>query len=377
MTTAAGGATVVRAPGGGGRLPRRGAVALGVAGLAGAALPGTALGASRATVSVPIQGTGIDVRDERFRAIFPDDAPLIERIAAGFRFIEGPIWVDDSVLFVDNNLDTIFRLRDYPWGPEVTIFRYPGGTNIDQPRPPGVGGPGPNGLAIDPQGRLLVTEHGNRRITRTEADGTLTVLATHWQGKRLNSPNDMAVRSDGTIYFTDSPYGLAMQSVGKELDFQGIYRIAPNGQLSLEGEWNRPNGLALSPDEKRLYVVDSVEFQARVYDVQPDGSLTNGRLFADVRAFGPNGGPDGVKCDSAGNFYLTGVKVDSDPTGQGTVMIFDPDGVLLGRIIVPERPVNCGFGGVDWKTLYMTARSGLYRVRTLIPGIPGPTEPPV
>ena len=203
------------------------------------------------------------------------------------------------------------------------------------------------------------------------------MLATHWQGKRLNSPNDMAVRSDGTIYFTDSPYGLAMQSVGKELDFQGIYRIAPNGQLSLEGEWNRPNGLALSPDEKRLYVVDSVEFQARVYDVQPDGSLTNGRLFADVRAFGPNGGPDGVKCDSAGNFYLTGVKVDSDPTGQGTVMIFDPDGVLLGRIIVPERPVNCGFGGVDWKTLYMTARSGLYRVRTLIPGIPGPTEPPV
>jgi len=298
--------------------------------------------------------------------------------AAGPRIAFGaPVWTERSILFVDNQLNAIFRFRDQPWGPEVTTFRFPGGTPIDQPRPPGVGGPGPNGLAIDPQGRLLVTEHGNRRITRTEADGTLTVLATHWQGKRLNSPNDMAVRSDGTIYFTDSPYGLAMQSVGKELDFQGIYRIAPNGQLSLEGEWNRPNGLALSPDEKRLYVVDSVEFQARVYDVQPDGSLTNGRLFADVRAFGPNGGPDGVKCDSAGNFYLTGVKVDSDPTGQGTVMIFDPDGVLLGRIIVPERPVNCGFGGVDWKTLYMTARSGLYRVRTLIPGIPGPTEPPV
>ena len=272
-------------------MPRRGAVALGLAGLAAAAGPRVRVRRAGGAESVSVGGTGIDVRDERFRQIIPGDTPLIERVAAGFRFIEGPVWTERSILFVDNQLNAIFRFRDQPWGPEVTTFRFPGGTPIDQPRPPGVGGPGPNGLAIDPQGRLLVTEHGNRRITRTEADGTLTVLATHWQGKRLNSPNDMAVRSDGTIYFTDPPYGLAMQSVGKELDFQGIYRIAPNGQLFLEGEWNRPNGLALSPDEKRLYVVDSVEFQARVYDVQPDGSLTNGRLFADVRAFGPNGGP--------------------------------------------------------------------------------------
>jgi sugar lactone lactonase YvrE len=361
-------------PGGGGpgRLPRRGALALGLAGLAAAAVPGAATAAPPAYVGVTVQGTGLDVLDERFRAVLPDAAPLIERVAGGFRFIEGPIWVDDSVLFVDNNLDAIFRFRDQPWGPEITTFRYPGGTQIDQPRPPGVGGPGPNGLALDKQGRLLVTEHGNRRITRTEPDGRLTVLTTTYQGKRFNSPNDMAVRADNTIYFTDPPYGLAMQSVGKELDFQGIYRIAPDGQIFLEGTWNRPNGLCLSPDETRLYVVDSVEFQARVYDVQPDGSLRNERLFADVREWGPYGGPDGVKCDAAGNFYLTGVKVDNDPAGQGTIMVYDPDGTLLGRIILPERPVNCGFGGPDWQTLYMTARSGLYRVQTAVAGIPIP-----
>lgn len=335
-------------------------------------MPGTVLGATPAAVSVPVQGTGIDVRDERFRAIIPDSNVLIERVAAGFRFVEGPVWVENSVLFVDNNLNAIFRYRDQPWGPEVTTYRYPAGTPIDQPRPPGVGGPGPNGLALDKQGRLLVTEHGNRRITRTEADGTLTVLTTTYQGKRFNSPNDMTVRSDGTIYFTDPPYGLAMQSVGKELDFQGIYRIAPDGRISLEGDWNRPNGLCLSPDETRLYVVDSVELQARVYDVQPDGALRNGRLFADVREFGPNGGPDGVKCDAEGNFYMTGMKEDNNPAGPGTVMVYDPDGVLLGRIIVPERPVNCGFGGADWKTLYITARSGLYRVQTAVAGIPIP-----
>jgi gluconolactonase len=297
-----------------------------------------AFGAPPPTVGVPIQGTGVDVRDERFRAILPEEAPLIERVTAGFRFIEGPVWVDDSLLFVDNNLDTIFRLRDHPWGPEVTVFRYPGGTHVDQPPPPGVGGPGPNGLALDKQGRLLVTEHGNRRITRTEPDGRLTVLTTTYQGKRFNSPNDMAVRSDNTSYFTDPPYGLAMQSVGKELDFQGIYRIAPDGRISLEGMWNRPNGLCLSPDEGRLYVVDSVEFQARVYDVQPDGSLRNERLFADVRAWGPNGGPDGVKCDAAGNFYLTGVKVDDDPAGQGTVMVFDPGRRPPGADHPPRAP---------------------------------------
>ncbi|HEX2515850.1 MAG TPA: SMP-30/gluconolactonase/LRE family protein, partial [Chloroflexota bacterium] len=349
---------------GAGRLPRRAAVGLGLAGLAAAALPGTAAGAPQAHVSVPVTGTGIDTLDERFKAIFPNPNVLIERVAGGFRFVEGPLWVDNSVLFVDNNLDTIFRYRDMVWGPEITLYRYPGGTNIDEQRPPGVGGPGPNGLALDKVGRLLVTEHGNRRITRTEPDGRLTVLTTTYQGKRFNSPNDMTVRSDNTIYFTDPPYGLAMQMVGKELDFQGIYRIAPDGQISLEGMWNRPNGLCLSPDETRLYVVDSVEFQARVYDVRADGSLTNGRLFADVREWGPNGGPDGVKCDQAGNFYLTGVKEDNNPAGQGTIMVFDPDGSLLGRIILPERPVNCGFGGEDWKTLYMTARSGLYRVRT-------------
>ncbi|HEX2032821.1 MAG TPA: SMP-30/gluconolactonase/LRE family protein [Chloroflexota bacterium] len=352
---------------------RRAATAIGLAALAAGRSPAPVQGAPLPAVSQPVSGTRIDVRDERFRSIISEPNPLIERIAAGFRFIEGPVWVENSLLFVDNQLNSIFRLRDLPGGPEVTIFRYPAGFPLDQPRPAGVGGYGPNGLALDRQGRLLVTEHGNRRITRTEPDGTLTVMATHWQDKRLNSPNDMAVRADGTLYFTDPPYGLAMQSVGKELDFQGIYRIAPDGTLFLEAtDWNRPNGLTLSPDERILYIADSVEFHVRAYDVQADGSLRNDRVFVDVREWGPYGGPDGVKVDAAGNFYLTGLKEDNDPAGPGSVMVFDPQGTLLGRIILPERPVNCGFGGPDWKTLYMTARTGLYRVRSAMPGIPIP-----
>src|SRR5687767_14409712 len=178
--------------GAGGRVVRRSFLGGGIAAAAAVSLPATAT----AFTSVPVAGTAIDVRDDRFKKIIPDANPLIERVAAGFRFVEGPVWIDNSVLFVDNNLNAIFRFRDMPWGPEISTYRFPAGYPIDQPLRPGVGGYGPNGLALDPQGRLLVTEHGNRRITRTEADGRLTVMATHFQGKRLNSPNDMAVRSD-------------------------------------------------------------------------------------------------------------------------------------------------------------------------------------
>ena len=228
---------------GAGRLPRRGAMGLGLAGLA-AALPGTVAGAPQAHVSVPVQGTGIDTLDERFKAIIPDPNVLIERVAGGFRFVEGPVWVDNSVLFVDNNLDTIFRYRDTVWGPEITLFRYPGGTNIDEQRPPGVGGPGPNGLALDKVGRLLVTEHGNRRITRTEPDGRLTVLTTTYQGKRFNSPNDMAVRSDNTIYFTDPPYGLAMQTWARSWTSRASTASARTGRSSWRGRGTGPTGYA-------------------------------------------------------------------------------------------------------------------------------------
>ena len=323
---------------GAGRLPRRGAMGLGLAGLAAAALPGTVAGAPQAHVSVPVQGTGIDTLDERFKAIIPDPNVLIERVAGGFRFVEGPVWVDNSVLFVDNNLDTIFRYRDMVWGPEITLFRYPGGTNIDEQRPPGVGGPGPQrpgpGQAGAPAG------HGARQPAHHphRAGRAPDRAHHHLPGQALQQPQRHG-RALGQHHLLHRPAlrpGDADGGQGAGLPGHLPHRP---GRADLPGgQGNRPNGLCLSPDETRLYVVDSVELQARVYDVQPDGSLRNERLFADVREWGPNGGPDGVKCDSEGNFYLTGMKEDNNPAGPGTVMVFDPDGDSPGADHPPRAP---------------------------------------
>ena len=280
----------------------------------------------------------------------------IEKLAGTFKFTEGPVWFagKHELLFSDIPADRIVRWVPRKEGSAVETFRTPSGQS--------------NGLTFDKQGRLIACEHANRRVTRTEPDGTITVLADRFEGKRLNSPNDVVVKSDGAIYFTDPPYGV--DSKLRELDFQGVYRISPKaiGPSTSSGrtlallarDFNKPNGLAFSPDEKILYVADTegtAETNGgfiRAYDVAADGTLANGRIFTQVP------GPDGMKVDVEGNIYCT---------AADGVEVFSPSGKKLGVISPAEQPANCAFGDADWKTLYMTCRTGLYRIRVNIAGV--------
>lgn len=351
-------------------------------------------GAVWAADGYPIRETSFVSYDPSFDDLFinspkppgsPNIAgPLIDRIGSGFRWAEGPVWYEDSVLFVDPRLNAIIRIREQAWGHETTVYDYASHYPLDLPPPQTQIGFGPNGLGVDNQGRLIVAEHTLRQVTRREPDGGKTVLASHWEGKRLNSPNDFVVRrSDGSIYFTDPGYGIDRTpgpggaEIDRQLNFQGIYRIAPSGLLQLLA-WNanRPNGLALSVDEKTLYVNDSANPPDRVvraYDVQPDGSLINHRIFVDMNSL-PAGGPDGSKVDARGNLWVAGLQEDpAGPIRIGNVLVYDPSGRLLGKILLPERALNVGFGGRDWKTLYITATTSVYRVKTKYGGIPHPT----
>ena len=301
--------------------------------------------------------TRFEVHDPTFRRLVSEDQ-TVERIAAGFAFTEGPVWNGDHLLFSDIPNNRIVRWRQLPEGPEVATYRYPSGFPLGRPAPNHQ--PGSNGLTLDRQGRLLACEHGNRRVSRTEPDGSVVVLAERWEGKRLNSPNDIVVRSDGAIFFTDPPYGLYDQRVGQELPFQGVYRIDPAGSLDLlADDFERPNGLAFSPDERTLYVDDTWRRQIRAFDVTTEGRLERGRVFADLK-HPDEGGPDGMKVDVEGNIYCT---------GPGATWVFNAAGALLGRIITPERPANCAWGEADWRTLFITARPSVYRLRVAVPGI--------
>jgi gluconolactonase len=285
---------------------------------------------------------------------------VIEKLAGGFAFTEGPVWMPDgSVLFSDipNN-----AIQKWTPGGKVTLFRKPSGYDGTD-APPGAY-IGSNGLTLDKQGRLVICEHGNGRVTRLEKDGKLTVLAARYEGKRLNSPNDAVYKSDGALYFTDPPYGLVKQDEDpkKELKFNGIYRLAGGKLQLLSTELTRPNGLAFSPDEKYLYVANS-DARRKIwmrFEVKPDGTIANGKLFFDVTARTEDGLPDGMKIDQKGHLYCT---------GPGGVWVFSPAGKHLGTIQPPETPANCAFGDTDGKTLYITARTGFYRVKLLIPGI--------
>jgi gluconolactonase len=267
-----------------------------------------------------------------------------EQIATGFQFTEGPVWHPDGYLIFSD----ISANRIYTWKPDgtVSVFREPSGNA--------------NGLTLDRERRMIACEHGGRRVSRMAADGTVVTLADSYGGKRLNSPNDVVVKSDGTIYFTDPPYGIAPDQ--REQPCNGLYRIMPDGVLELLiDDFDRPNGLAFSADESLLYVDDSPRRHVRVFDLRPDGTLANSRVLADMDHPQP-GSPDGMKLDSEGHLFVTGA------TG---VWVFEPDGTCLGVIVTPERPANCAWGDADRQTLYITARTSLYRMRTTVPGLPG------
>jgi gluconolactonase len=284
----------------------------------------------------------------------------LEKLAAGFQFIEGPVWHPDGyLLFSDPNANTIYR-----WSPEgsVSVFRSKSGySGFD------IGEyhqPGSNGLTLDPNGLLTINEHGNRRVTRLERTGKITVLADRYDGKRLNSPNDLVYRSDGTLYFTDPPFGLpkAFDDPRKELPFSGVYMVKDGKVSLLTKELSGPNGIAFSPDEKYLYL-DNWDLTRKVlmrYDVNPDGTIANGKVFYDFTKHREPVALDGIKVDQQGNVYVS---------APGGVWIISPAGKALGRIVPPEHDANLAFGDADGKTLYLTASTGLYRIRTKIPGI--------
>jgi gluconolactonase len=290
---------------------------------------------------------GFAAKSEEFRDLFPGDASG-GCIATGFRFVEGPVWIEEEkrLLFSDIPANRIFGLTT---DGRVTIFRKPSGRS--------------NGLARDREGRLIACEHDNRRVSRTETDGSTTVLATSFQGKRLNSPNDVVVKSDGAIYFTDPNYGIRPEE--QEQEVQGVYRLSPDGEkLSpVASDFARPNGLAFSPDEKKLYIDDSERRHIRVFDVNDDGSLSGGAVFHDMNVATP-GSPDGMKVDAEGRIYCT---------GAGGVWVFNREGNHLGTIVTPEKPSNCAWGGSDWRTLYITACRSVYAIRVQTPGMPLPT----
>ena len=306
------------------------------------------------------QSGNILVKEKLFESLVAPTAK-IEKLAGGMQFTEGPVWIGGNsphLLFTDIPANAILS-----WTPGGTpvVFRKP----VFSGQHPEGAFVGANGLTLDKQGRLVHAEHANRRVARTEKDGKITVLADKWEGKRLNSPNDLIYHANGDLYFSDPPYGLVKQDddPAKELNFNGVYRLTAAGKLDLlYRDLTRPNGLAFSPDQKRMYLANSDEKRKiwMVFDVAGDGKLANGKVFADATAEKATGLPDGMKVDKKGNVWAT---------GPGGVWVFAPDGKHLGTIQPPEVPANCTFGDADGKTLYMTARTGLYRVRVNVEGI--------
>jgi gluconolactonase len=296
------------------------------------------------TLTRQLPGWALEAKTPHFGKLFPNGV-RVKKIATGFQFTEGPIWSPEGnfLFFSDIPANKILQVTV---DGRVRIFRQPSGNS--------------NGLTRDQEGRLIACEHSNRRVTRTEKNGSLTVLVDSFQGKRLNSPNDVVVKRDGSIYFTDPPYGI--QPIQQEQPIQGVYRLSPNGRdLKLVvHDFDRPNGLAFSPDERKLYVADSSSRRhIRVFDVRADSTLGNSRVFYDMNIDEP-GVPDGMKIDERGHLFCTG------PKG---IWVFDPDGRHLGTILIPEQPANCAWGDKDFRSLYVTARTSVYMIRVNIPGV--------
>ena len=289
----------------------------------------------------------VEIRHDRFRAVVGDDLD-IEEVGSGFDFTEGPIWnhVENHLIFSDIPGNTMRR-----WRPDGSIETWRQPSNMA------------NGNAYDPQGRVVTCEHATSRVTRTEADGSVTVLATHYAGKELNSPNDIVVKSDGSIYFTDPGFG-RMEYYGlpreQQLTFQGVYRLDPESRALtlLVSDFDQPNGLCFSVDESQLFVNDTMRGHVRVFDVEGRGTLTNSRVWAEPTG-DRDGVPDGMKVDSEGNLYVT---------GPGGIHVFDADATCLGVIYTPQGCANFCWGEDDMKSLFITAGTSLYRLRVIVAG---------
>jgi gluconolactonase len=291
----------------------------------------------------------------------------VEQVAGGFEFTEGPVWSPEgALLFSSPNTNAIYR-----WDPrgEVTVFRSKSGyTGTDVGR---FHQPGSNGLTFDPAGRLAMCQHGNRRVVRVEPHGNVTVMADRYQGRRLSSPNDLVYRSDGTLFFTDPPFGLpgVFDDPAKELPFSGVFAVRDGEVLLVTDELAGPNGLAFSPDERHLYVGnwDPGSKVIMRYALDDDCLVREATVFADLTAEPGDDALDGLKVDEAGNVYAC---------GPGGVWIIAPSGEQLGLLRLPEAPHNLAWGEADRRTLYITALTGVYRMRLDVPGVPIPRSNP-
>jgi gluconolactonase len=323
-------------------------------------------------VAARAQNFGEVVRvDPAADAIVPADA-VVEKLADGFQFLEGPVWIHAKnqgyLLFSDIPANVIRK-----WDPKNGASEFLEKSGFTGSDASDVGGQsnngkelvnliGSNGVTLDRQGRIVYCAHGDRQIVRLEKNGKRTVLVSRYEGKRLNSPNDLVFKSDGALYFTDPTAGLRQQDKDpkRELPFNGVYRFAKGKLTLLSKDFARPNGIAFSPDEKYLYVDDTAKKVIMRFEVQRDGGIKDGQMITDMNSDTTPGAPDGMKVDQKGNIYCT---------GPGGFWIMSPEGKHLATVKTKELPANLGWGDADGKTLYLTARTGLYRIHLNIPGV--------
>lgn len=291
----------------------------------------------------------LDIRDERLHEVIDPQADL-KHLLTGFKFCEGPIWhpTEKHLRFSD-----IIGNSIYQWNTTDGLQDIRPNSHLA------------NGNTYDKQGRMLTCHHASSRVTRAEPDGATTIIASHYDGKQLNSPNDIVVKSDGMIYFTDPTSGREAR-VGiprpRDLPYSGVYRVHPDTHelTLLVDDFAKPNGLCFSLDEKQLYVNDTARFHIRVFDVKDDGTLANGRVWAETTGNGA-GVPDGMKFDSAGILFSC---------GQGGIHVFAPDATCLGVILMPEQVTNFCWGDDDLRSLYITGITTVYRLRMQVAGLP-------
>lgn len=297
-----------------------------------------------------MQHGSIKILDPRLSRILNLDVP-VEAVLTGFQFTEGPLWDPHTseLLFSD-----IPANRIYAWKPggEPSVYREPSRKS--------------NGLTWDSRGRLTACEHAGRRVSVTLEDGEASDLVTHYRGRRLNSPNDLVFHSGGTLYFSDPPYGLSSpmgEDAEQEQPVNGLYLLRPGDRepVLAAADFDRPNGLCFSPDEHHLYVADTPRYEIRRFAVASGGELSGGEVWARFDSDEGAGRPDGMKMSAGGELFTT---------GPGGLWILSPAGEKLGRVLLPEKAANCAWGDADFQTLYITASTSIYRLRTLTPGIP-------